>query len=1641
MKNSTHYVLTVLIMMLLNGTLIGQIIFEDDFELGSLKSEWIATPNLIGNDGIIEVRDRGGVGNSKAVILGKSADTDGFTVNVLDLQLDLSSYQNVAMSFSIADFYDGNDDIDGIYFSDDGGANFEQVVNFQTEQWCNNELSKHPTLDVDKLAATAQLSLTNQFVIRFQQRGEDDFSGSNETAADGLLLDEIEVYDPALNYRKLPVNDNFETGRLESYWSWNFADATASVVSTAPINSPINIVEVQDGAGVSNSAGVLLGRVCDGEFSVNALDLHLDLANESNVKMSFWIADAYDSSDADDGIYFSDNGGRTFKKVVDFFPQEWCNNTFSKYPQLDIDRLATAAGLRLTNQFVIRFQQRGEDDFRGSNETSADGFYIDNVEVYNSGLVYQSLPFKEDFETGLLGSWWEWNFADSTSKVPSNFAITSPISIVDVSNESIFNGTYGAIMGRICDDFFTVNALDLHLNLVNETNVEMSFFIADSYDNTDEDDGIYFSDDGGDSFVKVLSFYPEEWCDRRLSKHPPLDVDLLATKNGLSLTSQFVVRFQQRGQDDFRGSNENASDGFYIDDVEVYDPNLTYAAVPFQDDFETGLLKEAWAWNFADATATVPSNFNITSPMSIVEIQAGEGRLNSNGVVFGRECDGASTVNAFDLHLNLQNAGNTELKFWAADDYDDTDADDGIYFSADAGNNFTKVFSFDFTSTPNNRFEEYSLSVTDLANTNGLDFTNTFVIRFQQRGEDDFSGSNETASDGFYLDDVEICVNNNCNPAPPAAIDLTLTNTPETCERTDGTVTTQATNGTAPYTFLWSDGSTTATVNNLSAGTYSVTVTDASGEMANGSTTIIDDCTNTPEICNNGIDDDGDGRIDCDDDDCVEDFSCTDFCSNLTAMATVQVADCEQNNGAITLTVSGGGNYRFTWSNGATTQNITNLSPGTYTVGIFDNSPECSTSVTAFVGDDCGGNAECNITEGSLTFPDSPYETAGAGQLQDVVGVFTPGNIPAGYEVRFIVKFSNRPFLDVRGTPVYRLSGAPGVETINYLIGQFTDSTDPNYIDIDNTDFEKLADLRTAIEGKCALLGGGQFEIIPTDDYILTATEAEGEANTPILLPVTLQGGACDTLKAIQGRFIFGNGNADVTILNYVSGKIDANTIVTNATDKQNFAWSSPTGVDLSFTENDTLFYLEVSLAGNPGDINRVYFDTIQRPLVIVRCSGQTTNENVGLGVGVVRIIDNIDIEGKVVFWKDKSGISGVEMNLATINPIGVYTELTDNAGNYLIPGVPTGGEGTLIPLKLNTDPLNGVTVLDALLLKQYVVGEVDAESDYQIVAMEVNNDKSVDVLDALQIEVSLVNGTDFSPRNDWYYIPESYQFPAVNAPDYFDFGLAFTIPDIRNDIEVPFIGVKTGDVDGSATPNNLINQAAEDRNRPKQNWQYETNYKKSEGVFEVRLAPTTDITIAALQSQLAWTATNKLSLLSVEPMALPSIRSNTNLENQVRFLWVSNTGDYTNFAAEIPMVELIFKVKEGFNPTDWHLFPAHEGLSSLVVNEHNKEQTIILNKSENQIKSAQNWTHQLLQNTPNPFTGFTSIQFSLPQKELVNIAVYDSFGKQVFVQTQAYDAGKHELRLTTENWPSGLYTCLMQTEGFNAVIKMLVIQ
>ena len=138
---------------------------------------------------------------------------------------------------------------------------------------------------------------------------------------------------------------------------------------------------------------------------------------------------------------------------------------------------------------------------------------------------------------------------------------------------------------------------------------------------------------------------------------------------------------------------------------------------------------------------------------------------------------------------------------------------------------------------------------------------------------------------------------------PVCNLSLNTTNTNIDCfGQATGTATVTPTGGTAPYSYVWSNGATSQTVNNLPSGTYTVTVTDANGCIAQMSLTITQ-----PQ-------------------------------SSIVTTATQVNVLCYGNpSGSIDLSVSGGtGPYMYSWSNGSTTQDISNLAGGSYTGTVTD---------------------------------------------------------------------------------------------------------------------------------------------------------------------------------------------------------------------------------------------------------------------------------------------------------------------------------------------------------------------------------------------------------------------------------------------------------------------------------------------------------------------------------------------------------------------------------------------------------------------------------------------------------------------------------------------------------------------------------
>jgi hypothetical protein len=223
-------------------------------------------------------------------------------------------------------------------------------------------------------------------------------------------------------------------------------------------------------------------------------------------------------------------------------------------------------------------------------------------------------------------------------------------------------------------------------------------------------------------------------------------------------------------------------------------------------------------------------------------------------------------------------------------------------------------------------------------------------------GGDDGGGDDGGGDDGGGNDTTQTC----------STLSASMIATSTTCYgASDGELTVSVQDGKEPYTYRWSTGATGTSIQNLATGIYSVTISDADGNVLTISKEVIQP-------------------------------------SGLAISETVFNPSCSGSaNGSINISTSGGaGSYSYAWSNGATTEDISNLNAGTYTVTVTDSAGcskqasyllvnnvkiTLSASVTKASCGQANGAVNATITGGTTPYTYSWTNGATTEDIQNVV--------------------------------------------------------------------------------------------------------------------------------------------------------------------------------------------------------------------------------------------------------------------------------------------------------------------------------------------------------------------------------------------------------------------------------------------------------------------------------------------------------------------------------------------------------------------------------------------------------------------------------------------------------------------------------
>ena len=422
---------------------------------------------------------------------------------------------------------------------------------------------------------------------------------------------------------------------------------------------------------------------------------------------------------------------------------------------------------------------------------------------------------------------------------------------------------------------------------------------------------------------------------------------------------------------------------------------------------------------------------------------------------------------------------------------------------------------------------------------------------------------------------------------------------------------------------------------------------------------------------------------------------------------------------------------------------------------------------------------------------------------------------------------------------------------------------------------------------------------------------------------------------------------------------------------------------------------------------------------------------------GDVQLLDPTDLcnDGLVgtvigtVFTSSNEPVPGVFVDLDGSDE----SIMTDDDGYYAFPEMVGGEAYEVIPTK-DDDPMNGVTTLDLILIQRHILGLTDLDSPYDLIAADIDASGSLSGIDIIQLRKMILGiYSDFPDNTSWRMVDRGFTFwDPTNAQEE-AFPETYDIDALVSTMKADFIGVKTGDVNGSVDPSFTGNTMTDTRSD--KTWYLQATDKavKAGESVTVEIMISEDTQLQGFQLALA---TDKVNDISISSSSIALSEDNYTIDRSgiVNISW--NT---------INELEL----SNGSSILEVTIVPAVDGkLSEMIslseegiVSQTYTNNDIAYNRVEilwDNVRSE----FALYQNTPNPWTQSTDISFMIPTEGKVTINVRSVNGQLVKSIKGYYQSGVHSVKLTNEDLAeSGVYYYEMRYDNQIVVEKMILLK
>ena len=357
-----------------------------------------------------------------------------------------------------------------------------------------------------------------------------------------------------------------------------------------------------------------------------------------------------------------------------------------------------------------------------------------------------------------------------------------------------------------------------------------------------------------------------------------------------------------------------------------------------------------------------------------------------------------------------------------------------------------------------------------------------------------------------------------------------------------------------------------------------------------------------------------------------------------------------------------------------------------------------------------------------------------------------------------------------------------------------------------------------------------------------------------------------------------------------------------------------------------------------------------------------------------------------------------------------------------------TGEDYTVTPVK-DMNPLNGVSTFDLVLISKHILGITPFDSPYKYIAADVNKSGTITAFDMVQLRQLILNiNTEFSNNDSWRFVDADYDFSvATTNPAAQDFAEFKNVSQLATDMmNLDFVGVKIGDVNGSAAANSLL--GAESRTTDGT-----LNFNVTDRLVEVGETVTVDFTSADIATAQGYQFTMNfagLDLAQLEEGVVKAANFNTNLAQRGLLT--------TSWNGEATANDVLFSLT--FNATTTGLLSELISVSSDLTEAeaYNTDGELLDVNIEFATAAAVEFT--LAQNVPNPFNGETVVGFNLPVAGVATLTVMDVQGKVLKEIKGDYAKGYNTVVLKAKELTTGVLYYQLESADQVATNKMIII-